>query len=312
MDQETDRISGLPFDLTGASLPWDVTLIASTEGRGIFRICLRVHHGFLDGVGAIEAAAVLFPDEPGCGARLPPPQAPSLRALTRVLKEAALALVYRSAWKPGVAAGSSRAGRRTHWRDVPLTALRCLADSHGVTVNDVSLAALGVALADRTSHAVTAGVVISTRTPAERYHIGNRLGFHRLRLPDQPASFDESLAAVTSQTGKVRAVRQRDAIRTMMELRQAPQTRVRPFRAMFDERKVPLVISSVTLPDGYSVFGAEICAASAMLNVSEGFPAYVSFGRTAGNVRCTTVADETRGSLLTVPDDWANVIRHSS
>ncbi len=316
IDAETDRIARSPFDLTHDRPPWDVHFITDLEGCDFFRVCLRVHHGFLDGVGATHAAAALLTDEAGEGARLYAPAAPAVRALARVCKDLALALARRPAWHPPHDATPPLSDTRSAYQDLPLTTLRRLADLHGASVNEVSLAALGLALADwqhdhlpaDSRRDVTAGVVMSTRTPQERHHIGNRVGFHRLTLPHQVRSLTEFIPAVTRQTGKVRSVRQRDAFRPFLDTRITPRLGTRAFRAALHARANPLILSSVSLPQQHTVFGADLRAASLRLNVFPDFPAYISFTRTRENVRCTAVADQSRNSLLAVPRRWAQCL----
>ncbi|MFJ2899193.1 wax ester/triacylglycerol synthase domain-containing protein [Streptomyces sp. NPDC087218] len=312
LDRETDRISQLPFDLTGGVPPWDVRLIT---GPGSFRVCLRAHHGFLDGVGATHVAAALLSDTSAEGARLHLPAAPTARALVRSLHDLARTLAGPRPWTPPPAPGPAPS-RRTTGRDVPLTVLRHLADARGVTVNEVALAALGMALArlrreHRTTGAgrdVVATVAVSTRTPQERHLPGNRLGVHRLVLPHRAGTLDESIAAVARQTGAVRDSRQRDAFRSLLENRVTPQTAARAYRAALRAHVTPLVVSSVTVPGGLTAFGAPMSSAALLLNVFEGFPAYVSFTRTPDLVRCSAAADADRGSLLAVPDHWAELL----
>ncbi|MET9921251.1 wax ester/triacylglycerol synthase domain-containing protein [Streptomyces sp. NPDC006435] len=319
LDRETDRISQLPFDLAGNVPPWDVRLITGPDS---FRVCLRTHHGFLDGVGATHAAAALLSDTSAEGARLHPPAVPTARALTRSLHDLARTLAGPRPWTPPPSTGPSPS-RRTTGRDVPLPVLRHLADTHGVTVNEVALAALGMALARlRREHRTTgtgrdvlATVAVSTRTPQQRHLPGNRLGVHRLILPHRAGTLDESIAAVARQTGAVRNSRQRDALRALLENRTAPQAAARAYRAALRARVTPLVVSSVTVPGGLTAFGAPLCSAALLLNVFEGFPAYVSFTRTTALVRCSAAADTDRSSLLAVPDLWAELLssgRHAA
>ncbi|MDK0524375.1 wax ester/triacylglycerol synthase domain-containing protein [Streptomyces sp. ML-6] len=315
LDRETDRISQLSFDLTGGVPPWDVRLIT---GPGSFRVCLRAHHGFLDGVGATHAAAALLSDTSAEGARLHPPAAPTARALVRSLHDLTRTLAGPRPWTPPPAPGPAPS-HRTAGRAVPLTVLRHLADIHGVTVNEVALAALGMALArlrrehhtTGTGRDVMATVAVSTRTPQQRHLPGNRLGVHRLVLPHRAGTLEESIAAVARQTGAVRNSRQRDALRALLESRAAPQAAARAYRAALRARVTPLVVSSVTVPGGFTAFGAPLCSAALLLNVFEGFPAYVSFTRTTDLVRCSAVSDADRNSLLAVPDRWAELLSSS-
>ncbi|MER5497735.1 wax ester/triacylglycerol synthase domain-containing protein [Streptomyces sp. NPDC002466] len=315
LDRETDRISQLPFDLTGSVPPWDVRLITGPDS---FRVCLRAHHGFLDGVGATHAAAALLSDTSAEGARLHQPVAPTARALVRSLHDLARTLAGPRPWTPPPAPGPAPS-RRTTGRDVPLAALRHLADAHGVTVNEVALAALGMVLARlRREHRTTdtgrdavATIAVSTRTPQERHLPGNRLGVHRLVLPHRAGTLDESVAAVARQTGAVRNSRQRDAFRALLENRATPQTAARAYRAALRARVTPLVVSSVTVPDGLVAFGTPLSSAALLLNVFEDFPAYVSFTRATDLVRCSAAADADRSSLLAVPDHWAELLSSS-
>nr|WP_237419535.1 wax ester/triacylglycerol synthase domain-containing protein [Kitasatospora sp. SID7827] len=318
LDAETDRISRLPFDLGTEPPPWDLHLIT---GPDTFRICLRTHHGFLDGVGATHAAAALLADTPAEGARLHPSVPPTLRAAARTLYELARTLAGPRAWTPPPAPDSDPgpglgSARQTAGRDVPLPVLRRIADAHGATVHQVALAALGTVLADlrREHHSddarrpAVASVVMSTRTPAERHLPGNRLGVHRLRLPQRADTLDAALAAVVRRTAAARSRRRRDALRALLAPRVAPGLGVRLYAAALRADASPLVVSSVTLPDGLTAFGAPLRGAGLLVHAFEGFPAYVSFTRAAGLVRCHAAADPGRGALLRVPDRWAALL----
>lgn len=316
IDEETGRISRSPFALVGGLPLWDVRLLAGRPGSAFFRVCFRAHHSFLDGVGATHAATALLPDEPGEGARLHPSAGPGVHGMARVLKDMASSLVHRSAWAPPHSTAPDHTDGRSVYRDVPVAVLRTYADTYGVSVNDVTLAALGLAFGDwqrdrvpaESRRDIVASVAMSTRTPQERHHAGNRLGVYRLKFPHRIESFPEAVALVCRQTAKVRDTRQRDALRTALGLPVPPKLGVPAFRSMLHPRATPLVISSVSLPENHTLFGAGLCAASMTLNVFANFPAYISFTRTPENVRCGAVSDPARNSVLAVPEHWANCL----
>ncbi|MCX4681026.1 hypothetical protein OG413_38100 [Streptomyces sp. NBC_01433] len=316
IDKETGRVSRSPFDLVGGLPLWDVRLLAGDPGSAFFRVCFRVHHGFLDGVGATHAATALLPDEPGEGARPHPPESPGVRGMARVLKDMASSLVHRSAWSPPHSTAPHHTDGRSVYRDVPVAVLRAYADTYGVSVNDVSLAALGLAFGDwqrdrvpaESRRDIVASVAVSTRTPEERHHAGNRLGVYRLTFPHRIESFAEAVSLVCRQTARVRDTRQRDALRKALGVPVPPKLGVRAFSSMLNPQATPFVISSVSLPENHTLFGAELRAASMTLNVFENFPAYISFTRTPENVRCAAVSDPSRNSVLAVPDHWANCL----
>ncbi|WP_143261956.1 wax ester/triacylglycerol synthase domain-containing protein [Allokutzneria sp. NRRL B-24872] len=307
IDEETERIARTPFDVVGGQALWDLWLIT---GGDRFRICLRAHHGFMDGVGLSHVAAALLPDSPGEGDRLPPAAKPTMRGLGRAFKDLAALLTHRSPWAP---TPGPDAGARLGYRDVPMKALRAKADNYGVSVNDVNLAALGLAFSDwqraRVSEPARRDVVlcvaISTRTPQERFQLGNRLAVHRLRLSRSLTSWEEAISLVRRQTNRVRETRQRDALRLAMKVPGTLRPGVRLFRATLTAQATPFTVSSVSLPQHHTLFGAEMCAAGMTLNVFEGFPAYISFTRTPDNLRCAAVADSARRALLDVPEHWA-------
>ncbi|GAA4011365.1 hypothetical protein GCM10022247_37190 [Allokutzneria multivorans] len=304
LDEETDRIARRPF---GRAL-WDLWLITSGDR---FRVCLRAHHGFIDGVGLSHVAAALLPDSPGEGDRLHTAAMPTVRGLARAFKDFTGLLTHRSPWAP---IPRPDAGARSAYRDVPVKALRAKADNYGVSVNDVSVAALGLALGEwqrarvpeRARRDVVVCVAVSTRTPQERFHLGNRLAVYRLRLPHALRSWDDAVSLVRGHTDKVRETRQRDALRLALKVPGSLRPGVRLFRATLAPRATPFTVSSVSLPQHHTLFGAEMRAAGMTLNVFEGFPAYISFTRTPENLRCAAVADTARGALLAVPEHWAN------
>ncbi|MFB8039232.1 hypothetical protein ACFC5Z_41355 [Streptomyces sp. NPDC056004] len=317
VDDETDRIVRSPFDLASDSPPWNIRLLTRSGSSTFFRVCLSVHHGLLDGVGATHALATLLPDVPSQGARLHTADRPGTRSMARALRDMAAALAHRSAWIPPPAS-SRHEGRCSAHRDVPVSTLRALADFHGTSLNDVSLAALGVALAasqhqgtpTQSRHDVVAGIPVSTRTTEERHHAGNLVGVYRLTFPHRIGSLEEAIKDIRTQIAEVRDLQLRDAYRKLGKP-SAARLGVRATRSMLTPRSTPLVVSSVSFPEEFTVFGAELRAASMLLNVFDDFPAYVSFTRTPDNVRCTSVADEARSSLLDLPERWAEILRRA-
>ncbi|TQE21487.1 DUF1298 domain-containing protein [Streptomyces ipomoeae] len=312
IDEETNRLLGTPFSFAGTVPLWDVWLLSETRDTNHFRVLFRAHHGFLDGVGATHLLSALLPDAPGEGSRLYAPGKASARGRARVLRDLVASLAGRGDRPPPRPAKPSAPARRHAFQDVPLTVVRALADSYGVSVNDVNMAALCLALGngDGLLGDASVGVAMSTRTPAERHSIGNRLGMFRLTVPSRVTSLKEAVHHVHRHTQKLRDTAHRDALRKTMDMKIHPKIGVPAFRSMLKPKNTPLVVSSVTVPlsPPHHLFGAELRSAAMMLNVFDGFPAYVSFTRTNNRIRCAAISDDRRAPILALPGSWASAL----
>ncbi|GAA4811996.1 wax ester/triacylglycerol synthase domain-containing protein [Streptomyces ziwulingensis] len=320
-----ERLRYLPLPDAGEP-PWDCQLLTGRDGPPGFRVCYRVHHGLQDGVGSAHSALELLADTPVHGPRLHPPADPGLGALLRAAwyLAAPLPRLFSARAAPATAAGGDASRPCLGHRDVPLAVLRALADGYGVTVNDVCLAALSLALnAGKRAAGSAAGpardpagprsvlTIMSTRRPHERHAPGNHIGARPLVLPGRAVTLDAAVAAVRRQTQAVRA-EGRDAARVLLGLPWPLGPGPRLLRTLLGPRLHPLATSSITFPEAFTCFGARLEAASMFMAVGEGSPVYLSFTRTPGTVRCTVVTDTRRPGAAALPEEWERVLAGSA
>jgi hypothetical protein len=314
-------------DLIGQPLPgpehpqWDCWLLTQPEAPDRFRVCFRVHHAFLDGVGAAHALIALLADSPVGG--------PRLHGTPRLGPGA----VLRAAWSvasPAVrtdrarqhlgSAPPDRAAPLWSHHDVPTARLHALATAHGVTVNDVSLAALALALRSwRASTRPSATqsppppdqrtvLIMSTRRIHEQYAPGNYVAGSQLGLPRTATTLGAALQAVHRQTQVLRRTQRRHAVRALLDLPRPLGPSPGLLRGMLGPRVFPLLTSSVTFPVAFTSFGARLDAASMVLTVGAKTPVYLSFTRTPDTVRCTVVADAPRAHAVDLSRHWADAL----
>jgi hypothetical protein len=143
LDEATNRI--LREALPGGAHPaWDVWLLEDPTDDGRFRVCCRVHHGLLDGVGAANVALALLADQGVLG---PCPHRPALPTPRGALATAAGVALSRRRVRHWAELPTERSPNgHFPFRDVPEQLARTLAEAYGTSVNDVSLAAPALAL----------------------------------------------------------------------------------------------------------------------------------------------------------------------
>ncbi|MEU0742909.1 wax ester/triacylglycerol synthase domain-containing protein [Streptomyces sp. NPDC006134] len=295
--------------------PWDVRLL-HVPGRPGFRIVYRVHHALQDGVGAAHTLLALLADRAAEGPRphraAPPTVAGALlagRSCLAVLRPAKGWDVLRRA-----------PSQRTRWvcADVPEPRVRELARRYGVTVNDVCLAGLAGALGRwhgtlrTTPHPHPAPKLpvllpMSFRQDHQRYAPGTLTTVHRLTLPCHLSGLEQALRPVHRQTRALRGHRVRDASRLALRLLPAALGH-RAAGAVLGERAAPLIVSSVTLPAGFTCFDGTLSAASLISDLCGGRLGYLSFTRAAGVVRCGLVHDAALPGASAVPALWREAV----
>lgn len=312
---ETERLISRP--LPSREHPaWDWWLLAAKDEPERFRVCFRNHHGLLDGVGAAHTVLALLADTPVSGPRLFPPSLPTAAETLQLHMDLAASLVSNRGWREFT---TRRPGPPSRWdhRDMAVTRLRALADTYGASVNDVSLAALALALRDwRAQHSpakttvqnLTVAVPVSTRLIDQQYAPGNHLTLHRLRLPCTATNLREAVERVQQRNEPFRRTRKRDAARVALS-RPLPARLAGPLlRAMSGPRSYPLMATSVTFPEQFTCFGSPLDYASLFFNVSDDNPICVGFTRTPSTLRCTVNTDHERAAALTIPVYWARAL----
>lgn len=324
---DSEALASACNQLLGCPLPdaahpqWDLWLLTQEATPDRFRMCFRIHHGFQDGVGAAYSTLALLADSSVDGPPLYPATGSSVaQALRAFLTLGKPLFIRRSTWLGACLSNSSDTGTsadsaplRWSYHDVPTERLRKLADMYRTSVNDVSLAALAIALQSwGADHAGNRGsarsrllTIMSTRRPSEKYFPGNFVGADRLELPCAAATIDVALADVRRQTDIERHTNRRDAARAVLNLPGPLRPRARMLRMLNSPRFYPLLASSITYPEAFSCFDAHLSAASMILNVGDLSPVYLSFTRTPTTVRCTVVTDEKRLGAIDIPRRWA-------
>jgi diacylglycerol O-acyltransferase / wax synthase len=222
---------------------WHLHLVTGLED-GRFAVVGQAHHTLVDGIAALEVGMLLLDGDARAPAAIPgpwrPEPPPGLAGLAaRTLEERARrALVTataaaRAARAPATLLAAAAQARdaasalaRTAFPPAPASALavaltrrravgfaeldlheaRAVGARHGATVNDVVLAASGVALAaflrrrgDRCP-SLRAMVPVNVRPRGTERDLGNRISFMFVELPLEPAAPGQLLRAVREQT----------------------------------------------------------------------------------------------------------------
>ncbi|GGT00067.1 MULTISPECIES: wax ester/triacylglycerol synthase domain-containing protein [Streptomyces] len=303
----------------GEHPPWDCWLLTRPSPRGGHRVCFRVHHALLDGVGAAHSVLGLLADTPADGPPLYAAGRAGVRAGLLAAREAAAPVLRPGPpWQAMRHSAARGPGARWAYGDVPLARLRALADTHGTSVNDVALAALALALRSWSAEqglpaappAARTLISMSTRRPAERHRPGNHVVFHRLHLPVTAGPLPAAVAEVRRRTDAVRHSRRRDALRALLELPRPLAPGVRALRTVVNPRIYPFAVSSVHFPESFTCFGGRLAGASLFLYLGDDSQrlVYLSFTRTPDTVRCAVVADVPRAHTTALPRHWAEVL----
>ncbi len=188
--------------------PWIMHLVTGSNGQA--SIVARVHHGLADGMALAQvllgltdrvAAAAPMPLRFPGGGRVRHPGPMRLVGGT-------LALLGRLLLRLGEPAsdlrGSPQARKQTAW--TPPTALplvQAAATRHGVTINDILLAATAGGLREclgREAESLRVLVPVDLRGGAAPVTLGNRLGLVFVRLPLTASSRQTRVRAIAQQT----------------------------------------------------------------------------------------------------------------
>ncbi|WP_260419941.1 wax ester/triacylglycerol synthase domain-containing protein [Streptomyces sp. AK010] len=313
LDDATNRI--LREALPGGAYPaWDVWLIEDPADDARFRVCYRVHHGVLDGVGAANVGLALLADRAVLGPRPHHPALPTPRGALATVAGVALSRRRVPHW----AELPTERPPNGHFlfRDVPEQLARTLAEAYGTSVNDVSLAALAQALrAWRLSSTaaekcpdILVLVPMTLRDDRQAYAVGDHFTTMRLRLPCSAGTFGEALRRVHHQTGNWRRTRARDGAR--LAIKALPRRFVGQLcDSMAVATTAPVTVSSISLPTAFTCHGASLHAAAMLSSLHRGSPTYVSLTRAAGIIRCALHHAESLRDPSTITRWWEQEIR---
>lgn len=303
---------------------WRMTLVTGLQGDG-FALVGQAHHALVDGVAALEVAALVLdpvsharPAGPHAG--WTPAAAPSaagalgsaLRRRARDGGAAARALpqaasITRAAGAlllPTASTGLERSltrERRTAFASVPLADVRAAAHLHDATVNDALLAsaavALGAALIRRGERpaAVRALVPASTRGAGEdAADLGNRISFLAIDLPlgePDPARVLRTVRSRTRSRKNAGDAGAGDALLRSADLL-PPAGRAAAARAAARAARFTLVVSSVTGPsDPLALLGRELTGAWPAVPLLDGHALSIGAISYAGRLHAGIYAD---------------------
>ncbi|MFF9343859.1 hypothetical protein ACF1CG_29390 [Streptomyces sp. NPDC014773] len=304
--EATDAVWRRP--LPGRPAPgWDLRVLTCRSER-VQRICFRVDHSVVDGVGAAHLVAALLADEPVTG---PHPYRPPAagRASLAWLRASPFGRFPAHETVPA-GCGSAPSGRpATAYADVPDAELRAVASRWGAGVNDVYLAAVTGALAvlqERQGAPVRDLRVVmpmSVRTREDRLSPGNAALPAVLRLPCAVTEPGERLADVAAQTLAHKASGLREG--GWKALLRVPPALLH--RGM-ERPAFRLVASHIDITGAYRVLGAPPLGASVFGIDSPGMLGYFSLTRAAGTARVTVVHDRSHAAAAELPDLWVNAL----
>jgi len=304
---------------------WRMTLVTGLQGGG-FALVGQAHHALVDGVAALEVAALVL--DPLAGGRgqaeaarrwVPGPPPSAAGALGAAVRDRARGGAAAARELAGGAADAARVAgslvlptattalersstheRRAAFASAPLSDVRAAAHRHDATVNDALLAAsaiaLGAALARRGDcpPAVRALVPASTRGGAEAADLGNRIAFLAIDLPLGEPDPVRVLRAVRARTG----ARKRsghagagDALLRSADLL-PPAGRKAAARAAARAARFTLVVSSVTGPAApLALLGRELTGAWPAVPLLDGHALSIGALSYAGRLHAGVYAD---------------------
>ncbi|MGI5479261.1 wax ester/triacylglycerol synthase domain-containing protein [Streptomyces lavendofoliae] len=312
MEDATNRVLREPLP-GGVHPAWDMWLLDDPADGASFRVCYRVHHGLLDGVGAANVALTLLADRAVPGPRAHHPAFPTPRGALAAATGVALSRRSAQHW----AELPTRRPPHGHFlfRDVPERMARTLAMTYGTSVNDVGLAALAQALrAWRLSPATTGTcpdlpvlVPMTLRNDLQTCAVGNHFTTMRLRLPCSAGTFDEALRRVHRRTSTWRRTRARDSARLAFGVLPG-RFAGRLCDRMAAATSAPVTVSSITLPATFTCHGAPLRAAALLSSLHRGSPTYVSLTRAAGVIRCALHHAPSLRDPSTITQHWEQAV----
>lgn len=304
---------------------WRMTLVTGLQGGG-FALAGQAHHALVDGVAALEVAAlVLDPAEtiapegrPAGGwtpAAAPSPAGALGSAVRRrvgdrgaaaraVPQAAGIARAAGALLLPAASTGLERSltrERRAAFATAPLDDVRAAAHLHDATVNDALLAAsavaLGAALIRRGERpaSVRALVPASTRgTSEDAADLGNRISFLAVDLPLGEPDPARVLRTVRSRTRSRKAAGDAgagDALLRSADLL-PPAGRAAAARAAARAARFTLVVSSVTGPaEPLALLGRELTGAWPAVPLLDGHALSIGAVSYAGRLHAGVYAD---------------------
>ena len=239
---------------------WEMWLLTGLSG-GRWATLLKVHHSLTDGYGMLQMALAIFDDSAGMGsvAAVSRAQRPALlRFLTAVVSPVAAlitaASVLRRTWHGRRADLLRPIGtqRRLEVVELDLTAVKDVAHSHEVKVNDVllELAAAGIRGALNARRRRVDGVVLRVLMAVSPLVVRDTVTHNRaasviVSLPLQASTTSERLLAIAADSRRARRWQRSGFIERSMVF--AARTPFRRF-ASRHQRVVDLAVSNLIGP----------------------------------------------------------------
>ncbi|MFE1272649.1 hypothetical protein [Streptomyces sp. NPDC058758] len=304
--EATDAVWRRP--LPGRPAPgWDLRVLTCGSER-VRRICFRVDHSVVDGVGAAHLVAALLADEPVAGPYPYRPPAPGRTSLAW-LRASPFKRFPEDETVPAGCASAPSGVPATAYADVPDAELRAVASRWGSGVNDVYLAAVTGALAAlqvRQGEPVRDLRVVmpmSVRTREARLSPGNAALPAVLRLPCTVPEPGGRLAAVAAQTLAHKGSGLREG--GWKALLRVPPALLH--RGM-ERPAFRLATSHIDITGAYRVLGASPLGASVFGLNSPGMLGYFSLTRAAATARVTVVHDRSHPAAAELPGLWVDAL----
>lgn len=288
--------------LPGGRAPrWDLRAL-TCRAEGVQRVCFRVDHAVVDGVGTAHLVAALLADEPVRGPH--PYRAP----VTSRHSAAWLRTVPYKSFPPHETVphgcGAAPSGRDSlAYADVPDSSLRALASRWGATVNDICLTALTGALAEgQREHGervrdLRVMMPMSVRRAGAELTPGNAALSAVVRLPCTLPTPADRLRSLTAQSREHKESGLRDS--GWRSVLRVPPGLLR--RAML-RPGLRLAVSHIAINDTYRVLGAPLRAASILALNAPGLLGYVSLTRTTTTARIGVLHDRAHPAAAGLPD----------
>ncbi|MER7909079.1 hypothetical protein [Streptomyces sp. NPDC096068] len=300
LGEKTDEVLCRP--LPGGHAPrWDLCVLTCPV-EGVQRVCFRVDHAVVDGVGTAHLVAALLADEPVRGPHpyRPPGTGRSSAAWLRTLPYKRLA--PHETVPQGC--GAAPSGRESlACADVPDSLLRALASRWGATVNDICLTAVTGAFAQWQHrhggqvHDLKVMMPMSVREAGAELASGNAALSAVVRLPCTLPTPRDRLRSLTAQS-------QRHKVSGLREGGWGSVLRVPPGllgRAML-RPGLRLAVSHISINGTYRVLGAPLTAASILALNGPGLLGYVSLTRTSETARIGVLHDRAHAAAAELPE----------
>ncbi|MFJ9569217.1 condensation domain-containing protein [Streptomyces bacillaris] len=299
--EETDEVLCRPLPGGGDLVPrWDLRVL-TCPAEGVQRVCFRIDHAVVDGVGTAHLVAALLADEPvrGPHAYRPPGAGRGSTAWLRTVPYRRFAPDETVPYE----CGAAPSGRESlAYADVPDASLRALASRWGATVNEICLTALTGALAEgQQRHGgrvrdLWVMMPMSVREAGAELTPGNAALSAVVRLPCSLPTPADRLRSLAAQSRRHKESGLRDSgWRSVLRIppRLLQRVMLRP--------GLRLAVSHIAINDTYRVLGAPLTAATVVALNAPGLLGYVSLTRTTETARIGVLHDRAHPAAAGLP-----------